>query len=225
MSRNIIFKPESKIIGRLKPDASIEEIDAETSVYAASPEFVRKHCGPIANRILDAVPASYFELCASLGMLPNIDVRVHRLNIGEFPAVPGWHCDGAYRETYFATPDVDRVHVRDTVLCSVSTDAGGVSNFDIITEPFEFEPKEHTDELGLWGQVNEHVNRKQIPFENSIDGALYHMSCKTVHRCCPAQVRGWRIFFRMSMWHNDYLGDQGKIAKQQQVYIRTEAGW
>lgn len=219
------FEPTVDILAQFPGIATIEELDAETSVFAASPNFVRKNCGPIANRILDAVPDEYLERCHALAMLPNIDIRVHRLNVGESPAVPGWHCDGALRETYFSSPDIERIKVRDTVLATVSTDPSGVSNFDIVTEPFDMEVKGDKNDFGVWKQVHDYVEHQKVPYEKSQDGRLYQISVQTVHRCCPALVRGWRLFFRMSMWHNDYLGDQGKIARQQQVYIKSEFGW
>lgn len=46
----------------------------------------------------------------------------------------------------------------------------------------------------------------------------------TLHRCMPAKIRGWRLFFRMAMWHKPNLGDGGMITKQEQVYKLAEAG-
>jgi len=213
------FTPEVKKLAQFDGIATIAELDAETSVFAASPEFVRKNCGPVANRILDAVPQDYYD-AAPIGMLSNIDVRVHRLNIGEYPAVPGWHCDGQLRETYFAAPRLDVIPIRDTVLACVST--GMVSNFEIASEPFTCDIGE---EEYLWARVNQQIEQSDMQSFASQDGQLYQMTIDTLHRCMPARARGWRLFFRMSMWHNDYLGDGGKIAQQQQVYITHAGGW
>lgn len=216
---NKTFTPAVKLLNQFDGTATIAELDAETSVFAASPEFVQKNCGPIANRILDAVPQAYYD-AAPEGMLPNIDIRVHRLNIGEYPAVPGWHCDGQLRETYFAAPKLDAVSIRDTVLSCVST--GMVSNFEIADEPFTCDTGE--DDF-CWSHVNQQIEQSNMRSFVSQDGQLYQMTIDTLHRCIPARVRGWRLFFRMSMWHNDYLGDGGKIARQQQVYITHARGW
>lgn len=215
------FVPEVIELGGIPGTATIAELDAETSVYAASPKFVRTNCGPIANKILDAVPQSYYDRMPQ-GMMPNIDVRVHRLNTGEFPAVPGWHCDGQLRETYFSAPDVDRVPIRDTVLATVST--GAVSNFEYATEPFACNVPQD-DGYGLWAHVNAEIESNNMQKCSSCDGTLYQISVNTLQRCMPARNRGWRLFFRMSMWHNDYLGDEGKISKQQQVYLTSIKGW
>lgn len=222
----VIFVPEVEQIAAVPGTCSIADLSRETSVYAASPDFVRRHCGPIARSLLDAVPEDYYERCEGLGMLPNVDVRVHRLNVGEYPAVPGWHCDGALRETYFAAPDVEAVSIRDTVLATVSTDPGGVSNFEVLTEPLMLDVDDERADYGVWRTVHRAVERISAPRRSTRDGALYRIGIRTVHRAMPARVRGWRLFFRMSMWHNDYLGDSGKVARQQQVYVVSEEnGW
>jgi hypothetical protein len=218
-----VFRPEVKILGSFQPTASIDELDAESSVYAASPEFVKANCGPIANSILDAVSGDYMNRCHSLGMLPNIDVRLHRLNRGEYPAVPGWHCDGHLRETYFGAPQTDRIPIRDTILASVSSHEEGVCNFEMLDEPVEMEIE--PGQSDLWAKVHAFVESGDYRRIKSQDGLLYQMSVDTIHRCTPAVRRGWRLLFRMSMWHNGYLGDGGKVARQQQVYIKTEQGW
>lgn len=224
----MLYKPDVNEIARFSGKESIEALSGETSVYAASPAFVRKHCGPLANKILEQVPQAYFDLCEQLGMLPNIDVRVHRLNKGEYPAVPGWHCDGGYRETYFSSPDMERFPIRDTLLATVSSSERGISNFEVIDQDVEFSPspEQSTDkEFSHWGELNRLLVRDKVKGKRTQDGVLYSIGAHTIHRCTPALERGWRLFFRMSMWHNDYLGEQGKIAKQQQVYVSAENGW
>lgn len=219
------FSPDAKVIEKIKATYPIDDLSKEVSVYAASPEFVKKNCGDIANLILDSVPENYFKKCEKLNLLPNIDVRVHRLNKGEYPAVPGWHCDGALRETYFSSPDLDRVQVRDTVVCTVSSHESGVSNFEIIDEDIELPINSSNVDFGVWAQVNKFIEEHDFKKYSSEDGKLYQITVDTLHRCMPAKIRGWRLFFRMSMWHNPYLDDYGKISIQQQVYIKNENGW
>lgn len=222
------FEPEIKLLGNVQGQRTIAELAEETSVYAASPQFVKENCGPIANEILNSVDPAYFDECKTHGLLPNIDVRVHRLNAGEYPAVPGWHCDGELRETYFAQPDMDRYRVRNTVLCTVSSASEGVSNTEIAAEGLSVDLNEEdfrASDFVLWREVHKRVSPSTKTMSMQ-DGEITQISCKTLHRCKPAKVRGWRLFFRMSMWHNDYLGEQGKIADQQQVYILSEGnGW
>lgn len=223
---NRVFTPDFRRVGSVPGVADIKELSQETSVYAASPEFVRKNCGPIAIGILDAVPTEYIQRCHDLGMRPNIDVRIHRLNIGELPAVPGWHCDGAFRETYFSQPDIDRVPTRDHIIATVSSSKDGVSNTQFIDQPINVSlPGDPHHDFSLWREVHKQVPQDAKTY-SATDGLLHQFSVNTLHRCTPAKTRGWRLFFRISMWHNDYLGHQGKIATQQQVYILHESnGW
>lgn len=215
-----LYKPEITVLGAVPGWSPIQELEKEVSVYAASPQFVAKHCGNIAVGIMRAVGPDWYEECADLGMLPNIDVRVHRLNEGEYPAVPGWHCDGCLRETYFAAPDMENIPVRRTVLCTVSSgDQNGISNFEVLPIPVESKAES-------WGDLDKEVTEGYDGYvTNSVDGTIYEIGETTIHRCTPATTRGWRLFFRMSMWHNDYLGDGGMIAKQQQVYVPLGQGW
>ncbi len=133
------FAPNFEKVASFQPVRSIAEIEGEIGVYSATPDFIRRHCGPIANEILDAVPASYFEKCAKLGLFPNCDIRIHRLYPGDFPAYPGWHCDGEFRETYFSQPDLNRIPVSYHLIGMVSSHDGGVSNTQFLDAPFSID--------------------------------------------------------------------------------------
>lgn len=218
------FTPNFRVVNRVAPTASIAALEGERGVYSATADFVREHCGPIANGILDAVPGWYFDEAESLGLFPNIDVRVHRLYPGDFPAYPGWHCDGEYRETYFSQPDLDRIKVSRHVIATVSSHENGVSNCAFMTTPMTVDIERADSEHTLWGQVDA-LARGQ-PCEATEDGALYLFDSWSLHKVMPARVRGWRLFFRLSMWHRPNLGAGGMLTKQEQVYKLAEgSGW
>lgn len=231
------FKPNFTILSNTQKQYSVDELTNEVGVYAASPEKVKEVCGPVANKILNSVPETWFQRCKDLHMYPNIDVRIHRLNKGEYPAVPGWHCDGALRETYFGQPDLERIKIRDTILCIVSTGDKGISNPEVAMDEISISIPDNistTNDFVLWKYVHnampKNVKKTIIP-----DGQVTLMSCDTLHRVMPAHTRGTRLFFRMSMWHNDYLGNGGKIVLSNQkykilteetVYVKDEScGW
>lgn len=220
------FKPNLKIVGAFYGKASVQDLSEEVGVYSASPEFVREHCGPIAKSMLDAVPQWYYEEARELGLYPNVDVRIHRLYPGNFPAYPGWHCDGEYRETYFAQPDMHKIKVHHHLTGTVSTEDVGISCTEFLIEPVECDIAGSDSENTFWGQVDASVNEKVRRFCFIPDGNLALFDSWTLHRCAPARSRGWRLFFRMSMWHKPYLGREGKISKQEQVYLVKEGvGW
>lgn len=222
------FQPRVERVGALlSGQRTIAEMEREIGVYSATPDFVQHHCGPIANGILARVPYWYFDEAKALGLYPNIDVRIHRLYPGDFPAYPGWHCDGEFRETYFSQPDLDRIKVSKHITCTVSSHEGGVSCAQFLAEPFTATVNEESRDATLWGQVHAQVEKKaQKKLLDTRDGDLMLFDCWTLHRAMPARVRGWRLFFRMSMWHRPNLGDGGMISKQEQVYKVWEgSGW
>jgi hypothetical protein len=219
------FAPNFKVIAEVPGHASIQDLGAEQGVYAASPAFVRKHCGPIAKRLLDAVPEEYFNTARKLGLWPNVDVRIHRLYPGNFPAYPGWHCDGEYRETYFSQPDMYKIPVHNHLTATVSSHINGVSNTEFLCNSLEVEIESADMDNRFWRQVHAHVNCGS-PTQMIPDGELVQFDSWTLHRCTAAKIRGWRLFFRMSMWHKPYLGEEGMLSKQEQVYLVTQGeGW
>lgn len=223
------FEPELDVVGQFPATATIAELADEVGVYSASPRFVRDTCGPLANKILDAVPATFYDEATALGLLPSIDVRIHRLYPGDFPAYPGWHCDGEYRENYQSQPDLTKVAEHHHLVGTISTEEAGVSLTEFITSPFTAHLTETPNaERTLWGQVHEQiVADPTVAITQATDGNLYQFSSRTLHRACPAGVRGWRLFMRISMWHKPYLGnDEGTISRQEHVYQVTEGhGW
>lgn len=225
-ARTFTFAPQIEVLARRAPTATVAELADETGVYSASPDFVREHCGPVAISLLDLVPDDYYAEAADLGLLPNVDVRVHRLYPGDIPAVPGWHADGEFRAGWHDQPDLDRVPTHRHLTATVSTEPGGVSSTEFVTEPFDATVRDPSAARPLWSQVHEAVEAAHPATAHAADGELTSFSSWTLHRATPARVRGWRLFLRMSMWHRPYLGGSGKVSRQEQVYRLFEGqGW
>jgi hypothetical protein len=228
MPNTYTFNPNYRVVGKFEGVRSIPDLEREVGVYSATPEFVRAHCGPITVGILDLIPVSYYQEAADKGLFVNIDVRIHRLYPGDFPAYPGWHCDGEFRETYFSQPDLDRVPVHNHLCATVSSHEEGISNTEFFAEPLSVEVSNPTAGHTLWGQVDERIRKSdKLRFAwRSSDGQVVRFDSWTLHRCTAARARGWRLFFRMSMWHKPNLGDGGMVSKQEQVYKIVEgSGW
>lgn len=222
------FEPNFSVLCELPGLFAIEELEQEVGVYSATPDFVRENCGPIANMVLSMVPQSYYDEASDLGLFPNVDVRIHRLYPGDFPAYPGWHCDGEYRETYFSQPDLNRIKVSKHLTWSGSSHPSGVSNTQFLDEQFQFSTEKVDSEHVLWGQVHKTLEsqKREPKLVDTKDGQLMSFDSWTLHRAMPAKIRGWRIFFRMAMWHKPNLGAGGVITKQEQVYTVCEGkGW
>lgn len=221
------FKPKFEVAANFPGLVSIQDLENEVGVYSATLEFVRENCGPIANQILDHIPNWYYQKAKNLGLYVNIDVRIHRLYPGNYPAYPGWHCDGEYRETYFGQPDMFRIPVHNHLIATVSSHQGGVSNTQFLDEEFECDIEKADSEQTLWGQVHKLVESKgDHKLYDTKDGDLMSFDSWTLHRAMPTRIRGWRLFFRMSMWHKPNLDNQGKISKQEHIYVVNEGyGW
>ena len=219
------FEPSLKQVGSFTPTATIEQIAEEVGIYSASPNFIRDHGGILTNSILDQIPADWFEEAKDLGLYPNIDVRVHRLYKDDFPAVPGWHCDGEYRKTYHSQPELDKVPMHRHIVGTISTSPTGVSLTEFVTDELEIEVDENNG-VGVWEQVHTHIDKVSPTIVEAQDGLLYDFGSMTLHRCTPAKERGWRLFLRASMWHKPYLQGEGTIARQEYVYrLSEEKGW
>jgi hypothetical protein len=225
--RSYVFNPAFSVIAERPGVAAIGELEREQGVYSATPDFVRAYCGPIAKALLELVPDSYYARARELGLSPNIDVRIHRLYPGDFPAYPGWHCDGEYRETYFSQPDLERIKVSEHLCCTVSSAPNGVSNCQFLTDPFACDVGEVSQEHTLWGQVDAAIRAgHERATWGSKDGQMVAFDSWSLHRAMPAKIRGWRLFFRMSMWHRPNLGGGGMLTRQEQVYKLAEgSGW
>lgn len=221
------FKPNFQTIARVPGRYKINELEKEIGVYSASSNFVRQHCGPIANSILDSIPSWYYEEADKLKLNVNCDVRIHRLYPGDYPAYPGWHCDGEFRETYFSQPDLDRIKVSKHIIATVSSHEEGVSNPEFLNQIYHFTSSEQNQTHNLWQQVNEAIHKdNNISIVPTHDGEIICFDNWTLHRVCPAKIRGWRLFFRMSMWHKPNLGMEGMLSKQETVYKYIgENGW
>ncbi|PIW36998.1 MAG: hypothetical protein COW24_02445 [Candidatus Kerfeldbacteria bacterium CG15_BIG_FIL_POST_REV_8_21_14_020_45_12] len=224
------FEPNFERIGviglpeDIRTDEDLTEaLMLENSIYSATPEFARKHGGRLAHAFLDQIPDWYVEEAIAKGLLPNIDVRVHRnLQPGDFPAYPGWHCDGELRETYFSQPDLDRTPVSRHVTGVLSNQYfrhGVVTNPEFLVNPYAFQTKPQSSEHMLWGMIDEELRTGQ-PKETTVmrDGELMMFDSRSLHRVMPAQIQGARLFFRLSQWHKPNLGDGGLLAKQDQLY-------
>lgn len=228
------FTPKYETVGTVLGCRPIEDLAQEVGVYSATPAFVRKNCGTIANEILDSIPQWYFDKAKELNLEPNCDVRIHRLYPGDFPAYPGWHCDGEFRETYFSQPDLDKIPVSLHITCTVSSSPDGISNARFLDTPITFDSNIQENTLlqtgvqhTLWGQVHSYIESlASYKTTDTKDGDIILFDARSLHKVMPAKIRGWRLFFRMSMWHKPNLGDGGKITQQEQVYkIFEGSGW
>lgn len=222
---NIDFTPDFRVVGEYSPTATVEEIAGEIGMFSCSPEFVREHGSPLALAMFNKIPQDFYDEADELGLYPNIDVRVHRLYPSDYPAVPGWHCDGELRTTWDSQPQLNAVPRHRHIVGTMSTGENGVSLTEFITEPLTL-TIDGSSPRGTWEQVHRQIEDISPSTTTAQDGKLYEFSSFTLHRAMPATTRGWRLFLRASMWHKPWINDGGVLARQEYVYRLDEAkGW
>jgi hypothetical protein len=221
MADRIEFTPSFSVVATF--DATYDRADfaGERSMYACSPDYVRTHGGDIARLAIDSIPDRYLSGADARGMYPNVDIRVHHLDTGDFPASPGWHCDSPLRELHFGQRSGARVPVEQSLIATASTNPHGVSNTQFLTRPYSMNLTPTGEEFTLWQHVDRHIGEPTPDaLFNSRDGQLIQFDTHTLHRAMPATRTGIRLFIRVSLWAiNDK--HQGNLAKFEQVYRRT----
>ena len=220
----ILFIPNYEKVGEVT--STIHSLAGEVSMYSATPEFALANGGPLTAEIIKQIPAWYYAAARELGLYPNIDIRVHTLDIKEipagfllFPAIPGWHADSEFRETYFSQPDLNKVPVSLHAIATISTHPDGVSNIQFLDDALEMMVDEDLPDSPLWVNVHRFIsNMEEFKTADMKDGTIFMFDARSLHRSTAVKVDGQRMFFRMSMWHKPNLGD-GQISKQEQLYL------
>jgi hypothetical protein len=197
-------------------NATPDEIKNETMFFSCDPGFVYDHCGPLTKRILLA--ATRF-MNAPAGLHSVIDTRVHMLMPGQYPAIPGWHCDAVPRKEYGDQPDFSLINPEAKhYVCTISSDTGGVSNTEFLVGPLSVD----VDPNRVWSSVNAQIPEEQ-PIRSIPDGCLVEFGSMAIHRAAPAtKWHGWRLFFRLSYMQNP---PRNEIRRQTQVYTNAGLGW
>ena len=219
------FTPNFKTIAKFCPTASEKDFFTEPSMYSATTDFVKKHGGPLANLILKKIPKSYYNAAQSLGLFPNIDIRVHQFDpsffntpgLELFPAIPGLHCDGEWRETYFSQPDLSKIPVSHHLIATIAT-RPGISSTQFFLNKINFSMTTPSAEYTVWEEVDKlartHPHPKWHPMK---DGHLTLFDARSLHEATPIKFPGCRLFFRCSMWHRPNLGE-GQLSSNEQLY-------
>lgn len=227
MKKNVVLSPDRWNVGWLsKEKYEIAEMAAETSLFSCSIEHARVKGGPITNEILDKIEnfaSDDMRTAYAEGLHEVIDVRVQRLMPGMFPSIPGWHCDSVPRPNYFAQPDFSLLNPASFhITCIADTEGGqGIGNTVFLNEELLFE---YNDLEPVWQQLHKKIEVAPRRTFTVPSGRILKFSSKDAHKAVACTKRGWRMFFRMSMYKNPPLANA--VTSQQQVYILSEEnGW
>lgn len=219
------FRPEWAKVASLQGTVSKEMIAEEPMLYSASPHFAESYGGPLTRAALSKLTGREMEriaeYSAQTGAHAVIDTRSHMLMPGQYPAIPGWHCDayprgpGGSGQPDLRLGDATRFHY----VVTVSDQLGGVSNTTFLQE-LEFTCM--VDPERVWGSVHDALESRGRNVVLMPDGQLIRFRQEQLHRATPAHAKGWRWFFRLSMYYTKPLN---QIRRQVQVYSTEGGGW
>lgn len=180
--------------------------------------------GPLVQSILNCINLSQQDFVAAFeeSLTPVIDVRVQRLMPGMYPSIPGWHCDSVPRATYTSQPDFKLLHPHSFHLTCLLSTSENVSNTEFLDEEISVE---FDEDSAIWRQLHIAIeNAGPLKKVVAAPGRVYKFDSLTPHRTMPCVERGWRLFFRLSMYHNPPIVN--KVPAAQQVYLLSEEnGW
>jgi hypothetical protein len=202
------FVPNVRVVARLDPVVPMETIIAEPMLWSASIAFAREKGGPLTQAVLDALGPAMPEI--EDGRFVNIDTESQDLMEGQYPSIPGWHCDGDGGPSGRISSDAL------VFACFQSSRPGGVSRTIYAAEPLtlEVEP-DH-----VWPSVHRGVERFLMRREHANDGDVIRFDGNTLHRASDCYAGGWRFWFRLTVYQKP---PQNVIKHRTQVYTPIES--
>jgi hypothetical protein len=216
------FRSRIAEVGSVDAVVDRDVIHAEPMLFGASVEFAREAGGPLTRIMLNALTEELtgaLAYCRSTSQHLVIDTRSHMLMPGFTPAIPGWHCDayprGAYGEQpWLANGNPSNFHF----VCFVSDQADGVSRTEFMQSGVTTNIR-NVDPEHVWASVHKQAYGDTM---TQVDGQILRFWQPTLHRAKPAHAKGWRWWFRASVF---YRPPENAIRKQVQVYAPEGLGW
>lgn len=166
--------------------------------------------------MLGAIPVWYQRLAVDNGQELNIDVRVHDMRKGDYPASPGWHVDAAQRETGFQDR-AGRVDVSHSLVGTVSTSVGGVSNTIFADEDLTLEGEYEELTASNNQLLQERLKGREFSSTQTEDGKWTLFDPYSIHNVQAAKADGVRLFVRVSIWEKPE-GHKPGLTRTEQVY-------
>jgi hypothetical protein len=214
-----VFQPSG-----IKMPTSVQLLE-EQCLFSCSLTAIEMYAGPIVKDAVDRICQLYevpIRRGINHGLSAVVDVRVHRLFPGQFPGIPGWHCDFVPRGAYSGQPNFALVHPDAFhVALLLSDQQAGVSNTQFVESAIR---PQIFDQEAVYANLHHEVDRIGPALVTANDGQFVWFNQKSIHRAMPAHRRGTRLFLRFSMVEKPVIAN-GR-PKQMQVYQLSEAqGW
>jgi hypothetical protein len=208
------FEPSFKVIDKIDILPLAANFKEEKLFYQSDPSFVFDNGGPIARKFIEKLPFNFRH------QLDNVlvDQRIHKLQEGYYPAIPGWHLDWIPRTNKGQDIDLTNIPDYEHVVLIV----GESSLTEFLDQPTEFPDGPFwTSSFSPYNTVLNNVTTKTKHVEN---GQMVHFTSRDWHRPSPALGSEWRMLIRAS--RVDHIKPVNQIRSQAQVYIPIkEASW
>ncbi|MCH9632826.1 MAG: hypothetical protein S4CHLAM6_11690 [Chlamydiae bacterium] len=201
----LTFLPSAKIISKNKGLFSTETIKKETDFYAADFDFALTNADPITRYfLLKFLEEPYLKKIYD-NKIPRlhliVDSRIHSLEKGEYPGIPGWHTDFIERMSLTNLElNYSRFNPEVKVyIVNFSDHPKGVSNTEFLTSEVNLVlPKKN-----VYISIDQQIQSKLTIHTSQVsDGEILMMDQHSLHRISPAHNQGTRGFIRVAVLHD-----------------------
>lgn len=226
MTNQIHFRNEHETLLEMCPVPE-DYIADEIMLYGASIDWCAATVGQdsitasVLEEVMHRIPNEEIVKWSNRGYHPVIDTKSVLLQKGQYPCIPGWHCDGVIRKSRGEQPDLSTLKERVphyTCVLSSEQDTGT----ELLNIPVTMD---EPDSNNVWRDVDKFVRAADIGRDDiykAPSGAVCKFYRDSLHRCPPANTRQWRYFFRLSFYH---MPAMNQIRKQVNIYTDVSAGW
>lgn len=218
-----LFKPQIDLVGLVKKQAPVADIEAEPMLYDCDFDTAHELGGPLTKRILSELMHSsdnwFCDMYTHKDLHAHIDTKSVMLMPNFYPCIGGWHCDSVPRPDEKSQPDLSLMREdRFSYLCIIPS-TPNLSNTEFITNEMMID----VDKDRVWNSVNKAVDKaKNKSIFKAKDGDVIRFNQSSIHRGMPSTGHGWRYFFRLTFTEKK---PQNKIRHQVQVYTAPDTSW
>lgn len=229
-SNLVKFNPHTRTVGFFEKDIvySFKDLKDETMFFSCEPSFIRNHkaTSPITNALLEQVMERVHHDYPNGfdGLNIVVDTRVNMLMPGQWPSIPGWHCDDVPRAVKYAQPDFSGCNPNvQHYMCLISDTKNPsecISGTEFVVNPRTY----NINPAKVWQSLHEEVDKDtEVETRFVKEREIVKFDQYAIHRASPAKTNGWRIFFRLSITHRKPANE---IRNHVQVYVDpSQAGW
>lgn len=212
------------------------EIKREVGLFRASLDDASKYGGNYTRQVIEF----YDRNVKSCRNFQTVDVKVHMLMPGMYPAIPGWHTDHAPRmdngsPSGKGTPNLE--------LQEELTKEGKSTKFHLFCSPatslteFLVDPLLIDIPSQIGTKLYKYLTDQLNPICEDIDNPISLASIKknhllefdwwNIHRGIAATRHEWRLLIRIadSDFVPPFVNKDDFIRTQQQVYVPESYGW